>query len=657
MGIVLTRVSFPIASRMKLFLKYVILITTLLLVCGKYSVASHMIGGDITYKCLGDNVYEITLTLYQDCLFGEPLAIAQDDPAYLTIFTSGPGPSQVFQQTVGSMSSGNIDPNFSNECITNYPNTCLRRQIFRRNVTLAPNSNGYDVVYQRCCRNASINNVVNPGNVGVSYTAHIPGFDSTECRNNSATFNTMPPQIICANNPFIYDFSATDIDGDSLTYELCAAKPGASTVNPIPPNNGPVTPPPYGMVPYMPPYSATMPMSGMPALQINAQTGLMTATPNAIGRFVVTVCANEWKEGVLVNTLSRDVQFVVTNCSRAVYASIPELSGQPGVYAIECDDFTVQFANTSSGGETYLWNFGVGGATSTAFEPTFTYPDTGTYEVKLIVNPGTTCTDSITTLVKVYPTFHADFTWEGMLCPEQPIHFIDQSEGTYGDAISWQWNFGDDSTSVASDPTHIYARPGGQQEVTLITKNALGCTDTAAKILPLQTFDPNAGNDTIIVIGSPFNLQGSGCEYYLWEPPDYLSNNQIANPITTFPNTGNYTYVLHGSNEEGCMATDTVHIQVVKDGIIFVPNAFSPNGDGVNDFLIPRIVGYTQINSFAIFNRWGEKVYATTNDNEPAWDGRYNSKAAEVGTYFWHANAIDRNGVEVEAKGDIILLR
>lgn len=630
----------------------------MLLLLGNRSAifASHMIGGDITYKCLGNNVFEITLTLYQDCEFGEPLAIAQDDPAYITIFAAGSS-TQVFQQLVGSLSTEIVDPNFSNECINNYPSTCLRKQVFRRNVTLQPNASGYDIVYQRCCRNASINNIVNPGNVGVSYTAHIPAFGNNECPNNSAVFKSMPPQIICANNPFVYDFSATDMDGDSLTYELCAASPGGSALNPLPPGNGAVTPPPYPTVPYMPPYSPTMPMSGMPALQINPETGLLTGTPNTIGRFVVTVCAHEWKDGVLVNTLSRDIQLVVTNCSRAVFADIPELAGEPGVFIIECEDYTVAFVNNSSGSETYFWDFGVNGATSTEFEPTFTYPDTGTYEVKLVVNPGTTCSDSVTRLVKVYPYFTVDFSWEGMLCPQEPIQFREETEGTYGDAISWQWNFGDGTTSDIADPVHSFSLPGGEKQVSLIAISEIGCRDTATKTLPLKTFNPNAGNDTIIVMGYPFNLQGSGCEFYLWEPPDFLNNNQISNPATNFPAPGMYTYVLHGSNEDGCHATDTVTIQVVREGVVFVPNAFSPNGDGLNDLLLPRIIGYSQISSFNIYNRWGERVFGTTNENAPAWDGSYNSRPAEMGTYFWHMVLQNQLGEQVEAKGDVLLIR
>src|SRR5690606_10707843 len=287
-----------------------------------------------------------------------------------------------------------------------------------------------------------------------------------------------------------------------------------------------------------------------------------------------------------------------TNCSRSVVADIPELVNEPGVYTIECDDYTVTFLNNSSGSETYFWEFGVNGATSTEFQPTFTYPDTGTYEVKLTVNPGTLCSDSVTKLVKVYPFFEADFRWEGMLCPEEPIQFFDQSNGSFGDAITWQWNFGDGMSSTEQSPTHSFSLPGGEKEVTLIASSAIGCRDTVSKTLPLKTFNPDAGNDTIIVLGFPFNLQGSGCEFYQWEPATYLSNSQIPNPATSFPTTGIYQYVLHGSNEDGCHATDTVNIQVVSEGIIFVPNAFSPNGDGLNDFLIPKIIGYSQITSF-----------------------------------------------------------
>lgn len=616
--------------------------------------ASHMIGGDVTYVCAGNGNFDITLTLYQDCLYGDPAVINEDAPAFYSIFKAN---GQFLRaDSVAADSTMRVDPNFSNDCITNYPNTCMRRQVFRFRVQLDTSSTGYYIVYQRCCRNAWINNVVNPGNVGVTYFARIPPFTGSACPNNSAVFKNFPPQIICANNPFIYDFSATDPDGDSLSYQLCAARPGGSTYN-SKPYGTEMTFPGAATIDYLPPYSATSPMSGTPPLQINPVTGMMTGTPITIGRFVVSVCVNEWRNGVIVNTLSRDVQFVVTNCSKTVVANIPELPDEPNTYTIQCEGKTVWFRNLSQGGFSYHWDFGVPGATSTDFEPTYTYPDTGVYRVTLVVNQGSTCSDSISRLVKVYPEYRADFEWLGPLCPEQPVRFFDSSTATYPPVVSWNWSFGDGSSSDLQNPEHTYATPGGPKDVTLISRSRLGCRDTVTKTLPLPYFDPRAGNDTIIVLGYPFFLNGRGAEFYHWSPADYLSDPNIANPAVTFPDTGRYTYVLTGTNEEGCVGTDTIRIWVVKDGSIFVPSAFSPNGDGLNDDLRPFTVGYSNINYFYVFNRYGQQVFSSASNNYPAWNGSFNGKPADVGVYYWVINVTGADGTKTTQKGDVTLVR
>ncbi|MFT4062646.1 MAG: PKD domain-containing protein [Edaphocola sp.] len=636
----------------KVGLKYTILLLAMcLLVFG--AQASHMMGGDITYRCLGNNVFEITITLYQDCLYGEPKAIDEDDPANFSIFNSQG--VLIDADSVDATSTAIVDPNFSNSCITNYPSTCMRRQVFTFNRTLPPGG-PYYIVYERCCRNASINNIQNPGNVGVTYYATIPAFASGQCPNNSAVFNNFPPQIICANNPFVYDFSATDIDGDSLSYQLCAAYPGGSPSE-AKPYGAEMNPPGSVTVPYMPPYSATYPMAGAPPLQINAQTGIMTGTPTNTGRYIVTVCVSEWKNGVVVNTLSRDVQFVVTNCSKTVVANMPELSYAPNTYAIECEGYTVHFTNLSTGGFSYRWDFGTG-AGSTEFEPTYTFPDTGTYVVTLWVNEGSTCPDSISRLVKIYPVFKAYFGWSGILCPDEPIQFLDSSVATYPPVISWQWDFGDGGTSSSQNPVHTFAKPGGTKAVQLIATSTLGCRDSVTKQFPLAAFDPNAGNDTVVVLGYPFSLNGSGAQYYQWSPSDYLDNPNIAKPATDFPDTGYYTYVLTGTSEEGCTGTDTVNIRVVAKEYIFVPNAFSPNGDGLNDYLRPLIIGFSRISNFYIFNRFGQRVYESINLNYPSWNGTYNGRTCDVGVYYYVIDAVSgKTGERVVQKGDITLLR
>lgn len=620
------------------------------------SFATHMIGGDITYRCIDKNKFEITITLYQDCLNGEPQAILEDNPAFYAIYTAGANSTFVKGGSQPYSIQQTVSPNFSNECINNPPNTCLQKEVFIFTETLAPSTTGYYIVYQRCCRNASINNIVNPGNTGVTYMAKIPPFNSGECPNNSAIFKTMPPQIICVNNPFSYDFSATDADADSLTYELCAAYPGGAPTDPKPMPID-IPPPPYSPVTYMPPYNSATPVLGVPPLSIDLHTGILSGTPTSIGRFVVTVCAKEWRNGELINTLSRDVQFVITNCSKAVIADIPELPDEPNTYKIECKGYTVKFQNNSTGGFSYYWDFGVPGANSTEFEPTYTYPDTGVYEVKLVVNQGTTCPDSITRLVKIYPEFNAGYTWSGKLCPDEPIQFIDTSEATFPPVVSWHWDFDDGTFSDLQNPIHTYPSPGGAKEVVLIAKTRLGCVDTAKKTFPLTYFNLFAGNDTIIVKGYPFSLNGSGAQYFLWQPPDYLSDNTIPDPVTSFPDVGYYTYILNGSSEQGCMASDTVNIRVVNEGTIFVPSAFSPNNDGLNDFLEVVTIGYPIIKTFQIFNRFGQMVYSSTNSNKPKWDGKFNGKTADTGVYYWMIKLLDIHGKEVEQKGDVTLLK
>lgn len=635
------------------FIRYALILLFISGFCAS-SQASHMIGGDITYKCLGNNVFQITLTLYQDCLNGDPQVIAADNPAEYAIYKMTATPQLYTSGNVLANNTDLIPTGFSNECINNYPNTCLRRQIFIFNVSLAPDTFGYEIVYQRCCRNAVILNIINPGNIGVTYSAYIPPFGAGQCPNNSAVFKNLPPQIICSANPFTYDFSATDMDGDSLSYELCTAYTGGN-LNTDKPVGSQITPPPFTSVPYRPPYSSQMPMSGFPPLQIDPVTGIMTITPNAIGRFVVTVCCHEWRNGEIINTLSRDVQFVVTDCSKTVVANIPQLSDEFNTYIVQCDSFTVHFINESTGGFDYKWDFGDGTTPSTDFEPNHTYADTGVYEVKLVVNAGSTCPDSITRLVKIYPFFHTDFNFAGLLCPHDTITFTDLTTATYTPITSWQWYFGDGDSSSLQNPGHSYPK-GGSYPVQLISKSIKGCTDTAVKNVDIADFRPFAGNDTIIVFGYPYSLNATGGDNYHWSPSDYLSNPNIANPTVSFPDTGHYTYMVDISTEGGCTGRDTINIWVVKDVGIYMPNAFSPNGDGKNDVVKPLLVGYTQLNYFRIFNRWGEQVFST-NNTESGWNGLYKNEPSPIGTYYWIVSANDIDGKEVVKKGDLTLLR
>ncbi len=622
------------------------------------AVATHIVGGEMTYKCLGNNVYQLRLDIYQDCLTGDPQAIAQDNPAYISIYY-GDGTVYPFgNRDYDSISASSlilVPPNFKNDCVKNPPATCLRKVSFIKNYTLPPSSTGYRIYYQRCCRNGSIVNIINPGAVGATYSCTIPPQLQATC-NNGAVFKNYPPQIICINNPLVYDHSATDADGDSLSYEFCEAYIGGSPndAKPIP------TPPaPGDSVQYAPFFSSKKPMAGNPPIQIDAATGMISGTPNLAGRYVVTVCCHEWRNGVMINTVKREFQFVVTNCSKAVVADIPQHSTDFNTYVVECNSKTVHFDNNSSGGFSYSWNFGVAtdpADTSSQFEPTYTYPDTGVYYVTLVVNRGTTCPDSITRAVKIFPTYKADFSFDGLHCPGSPVQFTDLSEATYKPVTEWNWSFGDSTFSTDQNPVHIYDT-GHAYNVTLISKSIKGCTDTITKQIDIEKFKPFAGNDTIIVKGEYINFKASGGVVYTWTPGTFLNNTNVNNPTGYYPDTGRISYVVHIISANNCEGNDTVNVQIVGQASVFVPSGFTPNGDGLNDILRPIGIGFRNVNYFRVFNRWGQQVYFSSRF-KIGWDGNNEGgRAADVGTYFWVLSLTDRFGKEQLVKGDVTLIR
>jgi len=628
---------------------YIILLS---LLWGLNSYASHIIGGEFTYTYQGNNVYRVTLSIYQDCLTGNPSAIQQDNPAKVTIF-EGDGNIYLQDATLVAVSSVLIPSNFSNSCITNVPNTCLRKTVFVKDYVLPTNTLGYRILYQRCCRNATILNIDNPGTTGASYYCDIPPLGTIGV-NNSAIFKVDPPQIICLNVPFVYDHSATDADGDSLSYNLCEAYIGGSQSNSSPlPNSISLFP-----VNYSVPYTFDNPIQGNPGIQIDAVSGLMYFTPTIQGRYVVTVCCNEWRNGIIINTSKREFQFVITNCYKTTIANIPQYSTDFNTYIFTCKTKEINFKNTSIGGLTYHWDFGVANLqsdTSNLFEPTFTYPDTGTYKVKLIVNPKSTCSDSITRYVKVYPSFKTDFNISGNPCPNTIINLNSQITNTAPPTTFYNWYSNGNLISNDANTTTSYTT-SGKNFITLVAGNSKGCKDSIKKEYVIDNFIPFAGNDTTIVVGEQIQFNASGGSLYSWTPNLYLNVANIADPVGFYPVIDTILYTVNITSSNGCIGADDIVVRIVKQGSYFMPSGFTPNNDGNNDRIRPILIGYTKLNYFSIYNRWGELLFNSKNIND-SWDGTYKDQKCEMGTYFYTISVTDRNNKIDNYKGDFILLR
>ncbi|HLG34113.1 MAG TPA: hypothetical protein VI757_04475, partial [Bacteroidia bacterium] len=229
-----------------------------------YCDATHIVGGELNYKYLGNNDYEIRLTVYRDCFNGVP---GFDSPAALGIFDVNNNlVNSIYMTYTGSIP---LVPTINSPCLIPPTNVCYERTTYVEIINLPPLAGGYQLAYQRCCRNHTIVNIVNPGGAGATYYATIPDVSLIPV-NSNPVFTNWPPTFICVDVPFTFDHSATDYEGDSLVYELCDPLDGASQGNPMP---QPPFNPPYFPVTWQPPYSPANIMGGVP-LSINAQTGM-----------------------------------------------------------------------------------------------------------------------------------------------------------------------------------------------------------------------------------------------------------------------------------------------------------------------------------------------------------------------------------------------
>jgi gliding motility-associated-like protein len=130
----------------------------------------------------------------------------------------------------------------------------------------------------------------------------------------------------------------------------------------------------------------------------------------------------------------------------------------------------------------------------------------------------------------------------------------------------------------------------------------------------------------------------------------------VSNPYGYFPNPGKFTYVLYGTNDSGCVGTDSVIVWVLQHAQFVLPNAFSPNGDGLNDLFRPRAILGATIDRFRIYNRPGSLVY-DGGPNDMGWDGTYKGIRQNMGVYCWQLSYFDNNGTLQLMKGNVTLIR
>jgi gliding motility-associated-like protein len=222
-----------------------------------------------------------------------------------------------------------------------------------------------------------------------------------------------------------------------------------------------------------------------------------------------------------------------------------------------------------------------------------------------------------------------------------------------GTVTSWQWLFGDGASVNNQNAQHVYTA-NGTYNVKLIASAATGCySGSLQKDIIIYSTNVNAGNDTIAASGQPVQLNATGGLSYSWTPALPLSNPNIGNPLATVTATQKFT--VRAFTPEGCESFDTITVKIYKGPDIYLPNAFTPNGDGLNDVFRGTMVGIKQFNYLKIFSRWGELVFSTT-DYRKGWDGLWKGKIQNNGVYIVIASGIDFLGNAIEKKQTVMLI-
>jgi gliding motility-associated-like protein len=322
------------------------LIVFILLFAGLFSnsvFATHVQGGNLTYTCLGGNQYEVTLALYRDCA-------GVSAPTSVSIRRKSVSCNINTTFTLNKIAGTGIEvspicPNSHTTC-TGGSLPGVQEYLYKGVVTLPPCSD-WVLSFVLNARNNAITTITNPGGQDMYIEATLNNL-AFPC-NNSPQFTNKPVPFICVGQTYCFNNGSNDVDGDSLSYSLVTPHTSATT-----------------FVTYTGGYSASQPMASNPAATFNPQTGDMCVKPTMLQVTVLAMLVKEWRNGVLVGSIMRDIQIRTVTCTN----NNPSLNGinNTGVYSINaCAGVPLtlnipSFDVDGSQNVTLTWNSGITGA-------------------------------------------------------------------------------------------------------------------------------------------------------------------------------------------------------------------------------------------------------------------------------------------------------
>lgn len=564
--------------------------------------ATHIIGGSLTYTCLGNDKYRITLNMRRDCINGVALF---DAPASIGIFDSTgnlltqygeKGLIKVFP-TIHKIPIDSIL--LSGACLSpNVPLLCVEEATYIGDVVLPFRKGGYHFIYQRCCRNMLIQNIVKPLETGANWTVYLSEESLNTC-NSSPSFKNWSPILLCAQKEYNFDHSAIDLQSDSLVYSLWTPFNAATdSTNPMP------VPPSFnysnvnwigGRFNELNQFGSQVPFT------IDRRTGMIHAIPDEKGHFLLGVKVQEYRNGKLLSTVYRDWQVEVVECGGFI-------SDHRDSFEV-CVDKEVNLPfvlkQEDLGKYNYLWqNNPLIISSSNTSSPRIIAKQPGIYILNTTIDNRTGCIqkDSIKIIAKANPELNFETT-----IINGTTTFINKSKG----AATYFWDFGDigsnNNNSTEINPKHFYANPG-VYTVTLSSKDL--CTIPFIKRIlikkDISDIIPSCLNRTIEI-----NRKVNPSFRYHWTPANKVSDSLAPNPSTFFVKEIKFTSPLIDIAADSVLGTQTVLITPIFVAPALLQDTFVCEGE--SSIQLPFIMDESYRNSFDF--SWQDNPYLIKGQN------------------------------------------
>ncbi|MBF9141898.1 T9SS type B sorting domain-containing protein [Hymenobacter properus] len=576
--------------------------------------ATHIVGGELDLQYKSGSTYALTLNLYFDAIYGDPNAL--DQSLVAGIFAKGtnqritlvtlPLTSNTFvQYTNPACSSGSLS---------------TRKLVYTKDITLDAatytNAAGYYVAVERCCRNVSISNIVNPGGAAQAFYLEFPAVVRSGAAFIDSTPRIFPPlgDYACRNELFYYDFGGQDVDGDSLVYDMVTPLNGHATAavgNTAPTPLGA----PYSTVSWNAGLGTANQIPGSPALGIDAHTGRLTVRPRDLGLFVFGVRCSEYRRGVKIGETRRDFQLYVLACPtnvapkatvRAAGSTVAYRPGRDTLRLLPGGNRCLTIRYTDPDPNSVL-TMSARPVNFTTPAVAFTTSTSGTVRTAADTLTATLCfPDCTDTKGKVYllDIIVAD---NGCSLPKH-----DTVRVAFTAALA-------PNTAPVLTSSFPPAPLPVSDQAPAVVRVALGQRYTAT----LAGLDADRDALTMTAAGVGFDMAAVGMQFtaqngagqanatFSWEP--------ACDAVATAGEDGGLLVRFRLAEAGPCVPVPQerlIRFEVVpaaQEQAFLPPNIITPNGDGQNDYFtmpsLPVDFCDRKFASIKVFSRWGQKVY------------------------------------------------